>query len=70
MTLERNVAFLEIYVDGVTIWSSALKKQLTGSVQEGILYSSNNYMIVKLYASQLQTSFSSRTLQYTSGKLV
>ena len=68
MTLERNVAFLEVYVDGVTIWSSALIKQFTGSVSNAVMYSSNNYMIVKLYASQLQTSFSSRTLQYTSGK--
>ncbi|XP_052814812.1 uncharacterized protein LOC128241762 isoform X2 [Mya arenaria] len=67
MTLETNVAFLEVWTGNPTFAVSRLIKRFTGTVSAGVyLYSDNNYMTVRLYANNLQQNFNAKTLSYTA----
>ncbi|XP_052786630.1 uncharacterized protein LOC128221951 [Mya arenaria] len=67
MTLETNVAFLEVWTGNITFAVSRLIKRFTGTVSAGVyLYSDNNYMTVRLYANNLQQNFDAKTLSYTA----
>ncbi|XP_052814685.1 uncharacterized protein LOC128241685 isoform X2 [Mya arenaria] len=67
MTLETNVAFLEVWTGNPTFAVSRLIKRFTGTVSAGVyLYSDNNYMTVRLYANNLQQDFNAKTLSYTA----
>ncbi|WAQ95278.1 JAG1B-like protein [Mya arenaria] len=66
MTLETNVAFLEVWTGNSTFAVSRLIKKFTSTVSAGVyLYSDNNYMTVRLYANNLQQNFNTKTLSYT-----
>ncbi|XP_052786060.1 uncharacterized protein LOC128221482 isoform X2 [Mya arenaria] len=67
MTLETNVAFLEVWTGNPTFAVSRLIKRFTGTVSAGVyLYSDNNYMTVRLYANNRQQDFNAKTLSYTA----
>ncbi|WAQ95238.1 FBP1-like protein [Mya arenaria] len=67
MTLETNVAFLEVWTGNPTFAVSRLIKKFTSTVNAGVyLYSDNNYMTVRLYANNLQQNFNAKTLSYTA----
>lgn len=67
MTLEKDVAFLEIWTGSPDIKSAVLIERMTGDSHNATYYSSNNFMIIRAYTNSLQTPVD--TFQLTYGKI-